>query len=463
MPEKKLIIIGGGLAGSEAAWQAARRGISVLLYEMRPVRMTPAHKTGSLAELVCSNSLGSLKEVSAPGLLKEEMRKLGSLVIDRAEDASVPAGMALAVDRERFSEGITKAIRSHPNITVLHEEVKEIPSDGVTVLATGPLTSDPLAEALQKITHTDRLFFYDAISPIIDTESLRSDVVFRASRYEAGEGDYLNCPMDEAAYQAFYEALMAAERVEEKSFEKTPYFEGCLPIEVMAERGRLTPVFGPMKPVGLIDPKTGKQPFAVVQLRSENQFGSCYNMVGFQTRMKWPEQKRIFRMIPGLEDAEFLRLGSLHRNTFINAPRLLSGSLQLRTQPGLFMAGQVVGVEGYVESAAMGCLAGLNAARILLGEEVSSPPETTAHGALIQYITQSHPAFFQPMNTNFGLFPPIDKHDIPSPAPGEEGVPKKRRSRKLNKALRHQGIVNRALGDLSEWIRQSKILADISA
>ncbi len=463
MPEKKLIVIGGGLAGTEAAWQAARRGISVLLYEMRPVRLTPAHKTGNLAELVCSNSLGSLKDVSAPGLLKEEMRKLGSLVIEKAEGARVPAGMALAVDRDRFSEEVTRAIQSHPNITVLHEEVKEIPSKGIAVLATGPLTSDPLAESLQKITDTDRLFFYDAISPIVDAESIQTDRVFRASRYESGEGDYLNCPMDEATYQAFYEAMLAAERVPEKSFEKTPYFEGCLPIEVMAERGRLTPVFGPMKPVGLIDPKTGKQPFAVVQLRAENQYGSCYNMVGFQTRLKWPEQRRIFRMIPGLEDAEFLRLGSLHRNTFINTPRLLSESLQLRTQPGLFMAGQIVGVEGYVESAAMGCLAGLNAARMLLGESVAVPPKTTAHGALIRYITQSHPTFFQPMNTNFGLFPPIEKSDIPSQAPGEGAVPRKRRSRKLNKALRHQVMVDRALGDLSEWIGQSNVLADISA
>ncbi|HIE66151.1 MAG: methylenetetrahydrofolate--tRNA-(uracil(54)-C(5))-methyltransferase (FADH(2)-oxidizing) TrmFO [Nitrospira sp.] len=463
MPDKKLIIIGGGLAGSEAAWQAAQRGISVLLYEMRPVRMTPAHKTGNLAELVCSNSMGSLKEVSAPGLLKTEMRKLGSLVLAKAEGARVPAGMALAVDRDRFSEGITQAIQGHPNITVLHEEVKEIPADGVAVIASGPLTSDSLAESLQKITRTDRLFFYDAISPIIDAESINSDRVFRASRYDPGEGDYLNCPMDEATYQAFYEAMLSAERVEGKSFEKTPYFEGCLPIEVMAERGRLTPVFGPMKPVGLIDPKTGKQPFAVVQLRAENQFGSCYNMVGFQTRMKWPEQRRIFRMIPGLEDAEFLRLGSLHRNTFINTPRLLSESLQLRSQPGLFMAGQIVGVEGYVESAAMGCLAGINATRMLLGGSVSVPPKTTAHGALIQYITQSHPSFFQPMNTNFGLFPPIEKSEIPSHLPGEEGLPRKRRSRKLNKALRHQAIVDRALGDLSEWIGQSKILADISA
>ncbi|MBI3802363.1 MAG: methylenetetrahydrofolate--tRNA-(uracil(54)-C(5))-methyltransferase (FADH(2)-oxidizing) TrmFO [Nitrospirae bacterium] len=447
--DKKLIVIGGGLAGSEAAWQAAQRGVSVVLYEMRPVRQTPAHKTGDLAELVCSNSLGSLDPNSAPGLLKEEMRRLGSLIVRSGEAARVPAGAALAVDRALFSKEITDALRSHPKITILHEEVKEIPSEGVVVMATGPLTSDGLGASLRMLTRADYLYFFDAISPIIDAESINTDVVFRASRYDKGGDDYLNCPMDEAQYDAFYAALMGGEKVEAKEFEKVPYFEGCLPIEVLAERGRLTPVFGPMKPVGLVDPKGGKEPFAVVQLRSENQFGSCYNMVGFQTKLKWPEQKRVFRMIPGLEQAEFLRLGSLHRNTFINAPRLLTETLQIRTRPGLFMAGQIVGVEGYVESAAMGGLAGINAARLLQGEKTVIPPKTTAHGALIQYITQSHPAFFQPMNTNFGLFPPLEQTD-------------KAVKGKMNKALRHQKVVERALGDLGQWIAQSKILPDTS-
>ncbi|HLG22404.1 MAG TPA: methylenetetrahydrofolate--tRNA-(uracil(54)-C(5))-methyltransferase (FADH(2)-oxidizing) TrmFO, partial [Candidatus Manganitrophaceae bacterium] len=362
----------------------------------------------------------------------------------------VPAGGALAVDRELFSARVTESIRNHPNITVLNEEVKEIPADGVAVIATGPLTSDSLAESIQKLTRSDHLYFFDAISPIIDAESVNLDVVFRASRYDKGGADYLNCPMNEAEYQRFYDALMAAEKVQAKEFEKVPYFEGCLPIEVLAERGRLTPVFGPMKPVGLIDPKSGTRPFAVVQLRAENRFGSCYNMVGFQTKLKYPEQKRVFRMIPGLENAEFLRLGSLHRNTFINAPRLLSETLQVRTRPGLFMAGQIVGVEGYVESAAMGYLAGANAARALRGEKLTPPPKTTAHGALIHYITRSHPLFFQPINSNFGLFPPLE----------EAG--KSAGKGKMNKALRHQKIVERALGDLSEWIAQYKILADIS-
>jgi methylenetetrahydrofolate--tRNA-(uracil-5-)-methyltransferase len=460
MSEKKLIVIGGGLAGSEAAWQAAQRGISVVLYEMRPVRSTPAHKTGNLAELVCSNSLGSLDPNSAPGLLKEEMRRLGSLIIRAGEAARVPAGAALAVDREIFSQQITEALQNHPKITLLHEEVKEIPADGVVVMATGPLTSDALGESLRKLTRSDYLYFFDAISPIIDAESINSEIVFRASRYDKGGDDYLNCPMNETQYNAFYDALMSGEKVEAKEFEKIPYFEGCLPIEVLAERGRQTPVFGPMKPVGLIDPKSGKEPFAVVQLRAENQFGSCYNMVGFQTKLKWPEQKRIFRMIPGLEQAEFLRLGSLHRNTFINSPRLLSETLQIRTRPGLFMAGQIVGVEGYVESAAMGGLAGINAARLLHGEKTVIPPKTTAHGALIQYITQSHPAFFQPMNTNFGLFPPLDEKEkeIIVGRVGQKEFGKG----KLNKQLRHQKVVERALGELSQWIAQSAILPDTS-
>lgn len=447
--EKNLIVVGGGLAGSEAAWQAAERGVNVTLYEMRPVKLTPAHETGYLAELVCSNSLGSLNAISAPGLLKEEMRRLGSLIIRTAEACAVPAGGALAVDRDRFAKAISETIKKHPRITVLHEEVKEIPPEGtVAVISSGPLTSEALTESLRAAAKTEHLYFYDAISPIVEADGINMDIVFRASRYGKGGADYLNCPMNEAEYDRFYEALMGAERVEAKSFEKIKYFEGCLPIEVLAERGKKTPLFGPMKPVGLIDPRDGKQPFAVVQLRAENRFGTAYSLVGFQTKMTWPEQRRIFNMIPGLEEVSFLRLGSLHRNTFLNSPRILSESLQLRTQPGLFLAGQIVGVEGYVESAAMGYLAGMNAARILSNTSTTVPPETTAHGALIQYITKSDPTFFQPINSNFGLFPPVG--------------PMIKGRYKMKKAERYQKIVDRALDELSLWITQSGILKDIS-
>lgn len=447
--EKKLVVVGGGLAGSEAAWQAASRGINVTLYEMRPVKLTPAHETGHLAEMVCSNSMGSLKAVSAPGLLKEEMRQLGSLIISTAEKNAVPAGGALAVDRTLFAAAISEAIKKHPRITVLHEEVKEIPSDGaVAIISSGPLTSDALTESLKTVADEEHLYFYDAISPIVEADSINMDIVFRASRYGKGGGDYLNCPMDEGQYDLFYEALMSGERVKSKPFEKIQYFEGCLPIEVLAERGKKTPLFGPMKPVGLVDPKTGKQPFAVIQLRAENRFGTSYSLVGFQTKLTWPEQRRIFKLIPGLEEVSFLRLGSLHRNTFLNSPRILSETLQCHVRPNLFLAGQIIGVEGYVESAAMGYLAGMNAARKLLNEEMAVPPETTAHGALVQYITKSPPKFFQPINTNFGLFPPVET-SVKGP-------------RKMKKADRYQKIVNRALGDLSSWISQYKILSNIS-
>ncbi len=449
MSEKKLIVIGGGPAGSEAAWQAAERGMDVVLYEMRPNKLTPAHKTGGLAELVCSNSLGSHNPASAPGLLKEEMRQFGSLMIRVAEEVSVPAGGALAVDRDLFSEKISETIQNHPRITVLREEVKNIPEEGVVILSSGPLTSDPLAESLRQITRADQLSFYDAISPIVEMEDINMDVVFRASRYDKGGADYLNCPMDEAQYDAFYTALMEGERVPAKAFEKVNYFEGCLPIEVLAERGKQTPLFGPMKPVGLIDPITGKQPFGVVQLRAENRFGTAYSLVGFQTKLTWPAQRRIFKMIPGLENVSFLRLGSLHRNTFINSPRILTQSLQFRNRPGLFAAGQMIGVEGYVESAAMGGLAGINATKHLLGEQPVTPPITTAHGALVNHITEGNPAHFQPMNTNFGLFPPLEEKR-------EKGT------RKMKKAIRHQKIVDRALKDLSLWMTQYKVLHDTS-
>jgi len=402
-----VVIIGGGLAGSEAAWQAAEHGAKVTLYEMRPKQGTAAHKTGNLAEIVCSNSLGSADPISAPGILKEEMRLLNSLVMRAAEMARVPAGAALAVDRDIFAQEITRTLESHPNIRILREEIRDIPIDALCIVATGPLTSEPLAQALMSLTHKKNLAFFDAISPIIDAESIDMNKVFRASRYDKGGADYLNCPMDEASYTAFYEALMAAEKVEAKDFEKVPYFEGCIPIEVMAERGKQTLAFGPMKPVGLVDPKSGKQPHAVLQLRAENRYGSCYNMVGFQTKLKYPDQKRVFRMIPGLEHAEFLRLGSIHRNTFVNSPDLLRNTLQLKMRGTTFLAGCIIGVEGYVESAAIGGLAGINAARGLVGLPLITPPLESAHGALVNYITTSDARHFQPMNTNFGLFPPL--------------------------------------------------------
>ncbi len=427
-----VVIIGGGLAGSEAAWQAATRGARVTLYEMRPKEPTKAHKTGYLAELVCSNSLGSADILNAPGILKEEMRRLNSLVVRVADEVRVPAGSALAVDRDQFSQKITQALESHPNLRILREEVKEIPTDCLCIIATGPLTSDSLSAAIRNLTHSANLYFFDAISPIIDADSINMEEVFRASRYEKGGADYLNCPMDEATYDAFRDAMLKAEKVQPKEFEKIPYFEGCIPIEVMAERGRQTMVFGPMKPVGLEDPRTGKRPFAVVQLRPENRHGTCYNMVGFQTKLTYPEQRRVFRMIPGLEQAEFLRLGSLHRNTFVNSPQLLRDTLQLKARGTLFFAGQLVGVEGYTESAAMGGLAGINAVRGLAGLPLVTPPPSTAHGCLVNYITTSDPRHFQPINTNFGLFPPLP-------------------TRIRDKEQKRRLIGQRALEDLEAW------------
>ena len=398
-----IVIVGGGLAGSEAAWQAANRGAKVTLYEMRPKEMTQAHKTGGLAELVCSNSLGSADFLNAPGILKEEMRHLNSLIIRVADEVRVPAGSALAVDREQFSLKITQELEGHPNIRILHEEITEVPTDCLCILATGPLTSDKLSQAIAQLTHTKHLYFYDAISPIVDADSINMDVVFLASRYDKGGDDYLNCPMDEPTYNAFYDALLAAEKVQPKEFEKTPYFEGCIPIEVMAERGRQTMQFGPLKPVGLENPKTGTRAYAVVQLRTENAHRSCYNLVGFQTKLTYGEQKRVFRMIPGLEQAEFLRYGSLHRNTFINSPQLLRNTLQFKARGTLFFAGQLVGVEGYTDSAAMGGLAGINAARSLEGLPLVTPPPTTAHGCLLSYITTAASSFVHPAMPNAGF------------------------------------------------------------
>jgi len=432
MSDKVLTIIGGGLAGSEAAWQAARRGIKVRLFEMRPEKNTPAHKTGWLAELVCSNSLRSADMHNAVGLLKEEMRKLGSIVIEAADNTKVPAGSALAVDREAFGEYITKAIEGSSNIEVVRHEVADLPEPPV-IIATGPLTSDAMAEVIGRLTGSEHLHFYDAIAPIIDADSIDMSIAFKASRYGKGGDDYINCPMDKAQYEAFYDALMSADKVPARDFESVKCFEGCMPIEEMGGRGRDTLRHGPMKPVGLDDPRTGRWPYAVVQLRMEDAEGSSYNMVGFQTRLKWPEQARVFRMIPGLKKAEFVRFGSLHRNTFINGPLFLDDTLQFRGKPGVFVAGQVSGVEGYVESAAMGLLAGINAARIMDGHEALPPPDTTAHGALITHLTKTEPTRFQPTNVIFSLFPPLKGGKI------------------RQKDIRREALVNRALTDLEKW------------
>lgn len=430
-----VVIIGGGLAGSEAAWQAATRGAKVTLYEMRPKKETAAHKTGNLAEIVCSNSLGSADPIGAPGILKEEMRLLNSLVMRGAELTRVPAGSALAVDRDLFAQEITRTLEAHPNIRIIREEIQEIPKDAVCIVATGPLTSDCLAKDLCELTQAKHLSFFDAISPIIDAESIDREKVFRASRYEKGGADYLNCPMTQKEYDAFYDALMAADKVQPKDFEKVPYFEQCMPIEVMAERGRQTLVFGPMKPTGLVDPRSGKRPYAVLQLRAENRHGSSYNMVGFQTKLTYPEQRRVFRLIPGLEQAEFLRMGSIHRNTFVNSPKILRDTLQVQARETTFLAGCLIGVEGYTESAASGGLAGINAARALTGQPLVTPPSTTAHGALLQYVTTSDSRYFQPMNTNFGLFPPL---------------PAKIRDKEQKRRMIHQ----RAMDAFQAWMTQ---------
>ncbi|MCI1692383.1 FADH(2)-oxidizing methylenetetrahydrofolate--tRNA-(uracil(54)-C(5))-methyltransferase TrmFO [Aneurinibacillus aneurinilyticus] len=405
---EKVKVIGAGLAGSEAAWQIAEQGVDVILYEMRPVRNTPAHHTDKFAELVCSNSLRANSLTNAVGILKEEMRHLSSVIIRAADNCAVPAGGALAVDRHEFADAVTDSIRNHPRIEVRNEEITEIP-DGIVVVATGPLTSPDLSKQLQKITGQEYLYFYDAAAPIIEKETIDMEKVFLASRYDKGEAAYLNCPMNEAEFNAFYEALITAEEVPLKEFEKQVFFEGCMPIEVMAKRGKQTMLFGPMKPVGLIDPRTGKQPFAVVQLRQDNSAGTLYNIVGFQTHLKWPEQRRVFSMIPGLENAEIVRYGVIHRNTFINSPRLLRPTYQYKDRSTLFFAGQMTGVEGYVESAASGLIAGINAGRLARGLEALVFPAETAMGSMGHYITTANPDSFQPMNANFGLFPPLER------------------------------------------------------
>ncbi len=412
MRSKRITIVGGGLAGCEAAWQAARRGVAVDLCEMKPHQYSPAHRSESLAELVCSNSLRSDAVDSAVGLLKEEMRRLDSLIMRAADATAVPAGKALAVDRERFAARVTRMVSENPLITIHRREIGEVPAPdhGPVILATGPLTSELLSRSLLALTGSDNLAFYDAIAPIVSAESLNMEIIYRKSRWDdEGPGDYLNCPMNREEYERFIGLLAGADTVPLKSFEEPRYFEGCLPVEVMCERGAETLRFGPMKPVGLAHPETGEVPYAVVQLRAENREGTMYNMVGFQTKLTYPEQKRIFRTIPGLERAEFVRLGSIHRNTFICAPRLLTPTLELRSRPGLFLAGQLSGVEGYVESAAMGLLAGINAGCLARGMAPVVPPPATAHGALISHLTCSDPDHFQPSNVNFGLFPPLEK------------------------------------------------------
>jgi methylenetetrahydrofolate--tRNA-(uracil-5-)-methyltransferase len=424
-------IVGGGLAGSEAAWQAAERGVQVTLYEMRPHRTTPAHVSDRLAELVCSNSLGSDLPDRAAGLLKAELRYLRSLVLACADETRVPAGGALAVDRELFAAAVTHSVEGHPRIRVVREEVTAIP-DGPAVIATGPLTSDALAQSIAALTGQEHLYFYDALAPIVSADSVDMSVAFRASRYGKGDADYINCPMTEEEYVRFVEALVGAERIPLRDFEREDarFFEGCLPVEVLAARGRDAMAFGPLRPVGLTDPRTGLRPYAVVQLRQDNLAGTLYNLVGFQTNLRYGEQERVFRLIPGLEQAELVRYGHMHRNTFINAPLLLEPAMGFRSRPGLFFAGQITGIEGYVGSVGSGWVAGANAARLVLGQEPLVLPGTTMLGALCRYVSGADPAAFQPMKANFGLMPPLS--------------PPVR-----NKRKRYQAYVARAMADLA--------------
>ena len=409
MNHKPIHIIGAGLAGSEAAWQIVKYGIPVILHEMRPVKSSAAHKTNYFAELVCSNSLRAGNVENAVGLLKEEMRRLGSLIMQQADAHQVPAGGALAVDREGFAASITEIITNHPLVTVVHEEVTDLASlEGTVIVASGPLTSEALFANIKELLHEDYFYFFDAAAPIVAADSLNYDKVYRASRYDKGDADYLNCPFEtKEEYLAFWEALKTAELAPVKEFEKEVFFEACMPIEEMASRGEDTMRFGPLKPVGLVDPRTGKEAYAVVQLRQDNAAASLYNIVGFQTHLKWPEQKRVFGMIPGLENAEFVRYGVMHKNTYMNSPQLLDNKFNLRSDKRFYFAGQMTGVEGYVESAASGLMAGLHAARAALGLDAVEFPSATAHGALANYISNPEVKEFQPMNINFGLLPPL--------------------------------------------------------
>ncbi|MCC7252984.1 methylenetetrahydrofolate--tRNA-(uracil(54)-C(5))-methyltransferase (FADH(2)-oxidizing) TrmFO [Hyphomicrobium sp.] len=463
-------VIGGGLAGSEAAWQIAEAGVPVVLHEMRPIRMTDAHKTDGLAELVCSNSFRSDEwETNAVGLLHAEMRRMGSLILAAGDLHKLPAGGALAVDRDGFSAEVTERLAAHPLVTIAREEVAGLPPadwDSV-IVATGPLTSPALSEAVRALTGEGELAFFDAIAPVMHLDSIDQTIVWRQSRYDkAGPGgtgaDYLNCPMSKEEYEAFIDALLAGEKTSFKEWEaSTPYFDGCLPVEVMAERGRDTLRFGPMKPVGLTDPRTGRRPYAVVQLRQDNAHGTLWNMVGFQTKLKHGEQARVFRMIPGLAEAEFARLGGLHRNTFLNSPKLLDGALRLKAAPWLRFAGQITGVEGYVESAAIGLLAGRFAAAERKGESLRPPPPTTALGALLSHITGGHlldagSASFQPMNINYGLLPPLET----APVAGAEGRKLKGKERGTEKK---RLMSRRALSDLDAWLAQAAHASPVMA
>jgi methylenetetrahydrofolate--tRNA-(uracil-5-)-methyltransferase len=449
----RIIVVGGGLAGCEAAFQAARRGVDVTLFDMKPVRLSPAHTSDDLAELVCSNSLRASGLANAVGLLKQEMRVLQSLIIEAADATAVPAGRALAVDRIAFQDYVTRAVTHHPRITVRREVVTEIPSEPIVVLATGPLTAPELARDLQKLLGEEYLYFYDAISPTLYADSIDHSVVFRASRYdETDGGDYLNVPLSREQYEDFVDALVAADTVPLHKFEAALYFEGCLPIEEMARRGRDTLAFGPLKPVGLVDPRSGRRPYAVLQLRQEDKGGVLYNLVGCQTKLRVGEQQRILRALPGLEKAVFARYGSVHRNTYVNAPRRLGPTLELLARPGLYLAGQMAGVEGYVESAALGFLAGVGAARRARGEAPLAPPRETAHGSLLAHLGEADPAHFQPMNVNYGLFPPLPP---PLPEPGQT------RARKRSKREKNAQLAARALSALEPW-RASLAPADES-
>lgn len=425
-----ITVIGGGLAGSEAAWQAAQMGVPVTLYEMRPIRYTPAHQTEYLAELVCSNSLGSMLESSPAGVLKEEMRRLDSIVLAAADTAAVAAGSALAVESVAFSAEVTRRLSSHPLITIKRMEMERIP-DGLCIVASGPLTSNALAQDIQRLTGAHDLYFYDAAAPIVTLESVNTDKCYWAGRYGKGGADYLNCPFDKDEYLAFQTELVNAEKHAGHIDEPLRFFSGCLPIEEIAARGKDTLRFGPMRPVGLVDPRSGKRPYAVVQLRKENAAGSLLNIVGFQTRLTWGEQRRVFCMIPGLEAAEFVRYGVMHRNTYLNSPRVLLATYQLRNRPDLLFAGQITGVEGYVESAGSGLLAGRNAALLAQGRSAQVPPADTMLGALARYITSADPDNFQPMNANFGLLPPCP--DI------------------RDKTKRKSAMAQRALGSIAAW------------
>ncbi|MBW2499211.1 MAG: methylenetetrahydrofolate--tRNA-(uracil(54)-C(5))-methyltransferase (FADH(2)-oxidizing) TrmFO [Deltaproteobacteria bacterium] len=443
-----IVIVGAGLAGSEAAWQVAERGVDVVLYDMKPDRRSPAHSSPDFAELVCSNSLRANTLVNAVGLLKEEMRRLGSLVMQVADRTAVPAGRALAVDRIHFARGITEAIEGHPRIEIRRECVTRIPEDRWVILATGPLTAPELASDLQRLLGEEYLYFYDAISPTIHADSIDEQVVFRASRYdEEGQGDYLNVPLERSEYEDFVDELLRAETVPLHDFEAALYFEGCLPIEEMARRGRETLAHGPMKPVGLTDPRTGRRPHAVVQLRQEDRSATLYNLVGCQTKLRIGEQKRIFRMLPGLGEAVFARFGSIHRNTYVNAPLRLDEELQLRARPGVFLAGQMAGVEGYVESAALGLLVGVGVARRVLGQARVTAPDESAHGALLRHLRNADARHFQPMNVNYGLFPPL--------APEEATfVAKSGRRKRLPKREKNQKLAERALSALDEFVER---------